>query len=258
MTNNGVNAAMELVRSEYMEDTVLVVYMPDLHESLAGLVAGKLREAFYKPVLVITKAEADMLKGSGRSIDGYNMFEELTRVKDLLTKFGGHEMAAGLSLEEKNLDLLRKRLNENQHLTEDELTPVVRLDCAMPVSYISEKLIKELDILEPFGKSNEKPQFAQRNLKIKRVFTIGKEGQFLKIIFEDENGYTIEGMEFNKDKFVNMIKKWFNEEECDRMLEGQEANIYLDVVYYPEINEYAGKKKLQIKPISYKKGDVNA
>jgi single-stranded-DNA-specific exonuclease len=255
MTNSGVDEALDLVRREYMNDTVLVVYMPKLHESLAGLVAGKLREAFYKPVLVITKTEEGMLKGSGRSIEGYNMFEELTRVKDLLPKFGGHEMAAGLSLEEKDLSELRRRLNENQHLTDAELTPVVRLDCAMPVSYISEKLVRELDLLEPFGKSNEKPLFAQKNLRIKRAYTIGKEGRFLKLIFETESGYTIEGMEFNKDKFVNMIKKWFNEEECVKMLSGREANIYLDVVYYPEINEYMGRKKLQIKPISYQKSD---
>jgi single-stranded-DNA-specific exonuclease len=253
MTNAGVDEAMELVYSKYMKDTVLVVYMPELHESLAGLVAGKLREAFYKPVLVITKTEDGMLKGSGRSIEGYNMFEELTRVKELLPKFGGHEMAAGLSLEEKDLGTLRRRLNENQHLTEEELTPVVRLDCAMPVSYISERLVRELSLLEPFGKSNEKPLFAQKNLKIKRAYSMGKEGRFLKIIFEDESGYTIEGVEFNKDKFVNMIKKWFNKEECDKMLRGQEANIYLDVVYYPDINEYAGRKTLQIKPVSYQK-----
>jgi single-stranded-DNA-specific exonuclease len=253
MTNNGVDQGLELVRSKYMEDTVLVVYMSELHESLAGLVAGKLREAYYKPVLVITKTEDGMLKGSGRSIEGYNMFEELTKVKALMTKFGGHEMAAGLSLEEKNLEELRRRLNENQQLTEEELTPVVRLDCAMPVSYISERLVSQLSLLEPFGKSNEKPLFAQKNLKIKRVYPLGKEGRFLKIIFEDPSGYTISGVEFNKDKFVNIIKEWFNEEECDKMLRGQGTNVYLDVVYYPDVNEYAGRKTLQIKPISYQK-----
>jgi single-stranded-DNA-specific exonuclease len=115
--------------------------------------------------------------------------------------------------------------------------------------------VRELSLLEPFGKSNEKPQFAQKALRIKRVYTIGKEGRFLKIIFENENGYTIEGMEFNRDKFVNMIKEWFNEEECVKMLRSQETNIYLDVVYYPEINEYAGHTKLQIKPISYRKSN---
>jgi single-stranded-DNA-specific exonuclease len=124
----------------------------------------------------------------------------------------------------------------------------------MPVSYISESLVRQMSLLEPFGKGNERPQFAQQNLRVKRVYTMGKDGRYLRIIFQDANGYTIEGIEFNKDKFVNMIKKWFNEEECDKMLGGKETNISLDVAYYPDINEYNGQTKLQIKPISYKKG----
>jgi single-stranded-DNA-specific exonuclease len=255
MTNKGVDEGLAIVRREYMEDKVLVVYMPELHESLAGLVAGKIREAFYKPVLLVTKAESGILKGSGRSIEGYNMFEELTRVKDLMTKFGGHEMAAGFSLEEENLDRFRKQLNENQNLTEKELTPVIRIDCKMPVSYISERLVRQMELLEPFGKGNDKPQFAQQNLTVKRVYKMGKDGRYLRIIFQDETGYTIEGIEFNGDKFANAIKKWFNEEECDKMLNGHETNIRLDVVYYPDINEYNGMTKLQIRPLSYQKGD---
>lgn len=253
MTQAGVKRAIEIVAEEYMDDNVLVVYMPDLHESLAGLVAGKIREEYYKPVLVVTKTEEGILKGSGRSIEGYHMFDELTKVKDLLLKFGGHEMAAGFSLAEDNLQLLREALNNNEQLSEEELTPLVRLDCAMPISYISEKLINELFLLEPFGKANEKPQFAQKNLRVKRVYEIGKNGQYLKIIFCDENGYSVTAMEFRKEYFLNCIKVWFNQEECDKMLKGQDTNVVLDVVYYPSINEFAGKKTIQIQPISYKK-----
>ncbi|MBO5509767.1 MAG: single-stranded-DNA-specific exonuclease RecJ, partial [Lachnospiraceae bacterium] len=171
--------------------------------------------------------------------------------------FGGHEMAAGLSLEESKLEELRTALNRNQQLTEDILTPVVRLDCAMPVSYISERLIDQLALLEPFGKSNEKPQFGQANLHIKRAYNVGKDNRYLRLVFEDENGYTITGMEFNKDKFVNCIKEWFNHEECDKMLSGRDTNIYLDVVYYPTLNEYMGRRTIQIQPISYKKGNAH-
>jgi single-stranded-DNA-specific exonuclease len=255
LSNEGEKKGIEIVAREYMDDKVLVVYMPELHESLAGLVAGKIKERYYRPTLVVTKTESGIIKGSGRSIEGYNMVEELTKVKELFTSFGGHEMAAGISLYEENLDELRRRLNENQHLTEEDLTPKLMLDCAMPVAYISQKLIEEMELLEPFGKANEKPKFAQRNLKIKRAYKVGKEGQYLKLIFEDENGYTIEGMEFDGEGFVNMIKEWFNAEECAKMLSGRDSNICLDVAYYPEINEYNGQTKLQIKPLSYQKGD---
>ena len=257
MTNAGVDRGIELVAEKYTEDKVLVVYMPELHESLAGLVAGKIRETYYKPVFVITGTEDGILKGSGRSIEGYHMYDELNKVKELLLKFGGHEMAAGLSLEESKLEELRTALNRNQQLTEDILTPVVRLDCAMPVSYISERLIDQLALLEPFGKSNEKPQFGQANLHIKRAYNVGKDNRYLRLVFEDENGYTITGMEFNKDKFVNCIKEWFNHEECDKMLSGRDTNIYLDVVYYPTLNEYMGRRTIQIQPISYKKGNAH-
>ena len=255
MTQKGREEGIEIVKEHYMNDKVLVVCMPELHESLAGLVAGKLRENFYKPTIVLTRGEGGMLKGSARSIEGYNIYEELNNVKHLLAKFGGHAMAAGLSLEEDKLEELRTELNRRQSLTEDDLTETVMFDCAMPISYISEKLVDDISRLEPFGKANEKPKFAQANLHIKRATVCGKEGQYLRIIFEDENGYTVTGMEFNKEGFLQAIKEWFNDEECDKMLNGQDTNIYLNVAYYPSLNEYMGRRSVQIEPISYKKAE---
>lgn len=255
MTLKGRERGIEIVKEHYMDDKVLVVCMPELHESLAGLVAGKIRENFYKPTIVLTRTEDGMLKGSARSIEAYNIYEELNNVKHLLSKFGGHAMAAGLSLEEDKLEELRAELNRRQKLTEDDLTETVMFDCAMPISYISEKLVDDISRLEPFGKSNEKPKFAQANLRIKRATACGKEGQYLRIIFEDENGYTVTGMEFNKEGFIQAIKEWFNDEECDKMLNGQDTNIYLNVAYYPSLNEYMGRRTVQIEPISYKKAE---
>ena len=253
MTNRGVDEAVALVKEHYMKDNVLVLYMPKLHESLAGIVAGRVRELFYKPVLIVTDAGENMLKGSGRSIEGYHMFDALTECRELLTKFGGHELAAGFSLERDKLEDLRRMLNEKQRLTEDDLTPVVRLDVAMPIGYITEKLVRELDLLEPFGKGNEKPLFGQSGLRIKKAVLLGQEKRFIKIFFMDAQGYTIEAMDFNANKFIETIKMWFTDEECDRMFKGLSNNIRLDVAYYPDINEYNGRSTIQIKPVAYRR-----
>lgn len=253
MTEQGVEEAIALVEQEYSKDTILVVYMPDLHESLAGIVAGRLREKYYKPVFVITKNKTGILKGSGRSIQGYHMFDALTDCKELLLHFGGHELAAGFSLAEENLDLFRKSLNEKQRLTEEELTPVIQLDVPMPISYITIPLVEQLAKLEPFGKGNEKPLFGQANLGIRRAHPVGAEGKYMKIIFQDQDGYTIEGIDFDAKKFTECIKKWFSDEECDRMLKGLSNSICLDVAYYPDVNEFGGRTTVQIKPVTYKK-----
>ncbi len=253
MTNKGVEAAIEMVNARDKIENVLVVYMPGLHESLAGIVAGRIRENFYRPVFVITDGEGDMVKGSGRSIEGYHMFEALSECKELLTKFGGHELAAGFSLEKRNLKAFETALLEKQRLTDKELTPVVRIDVPMPISYITPELVNELSLLEPFGKGNEKPVFAQAGLGIKSARLMGSEGQFIKILFQDEQGYVMEGIDFNANKLLDCIKMWFTDEECDKMLSGVPNKIKLDVAYYPDINEYNGRSRVQIKPILYRK-----
>lgn len=230
MTREGTAQAVGLVEEFYQEDKVLVVYLPSCHESLAGIIAGRLREAFQKPSFVLTDGE-DCVKGSGRSIEAYHMFEALVQVKDLLLKFGGHPMAAGLSLEKKNVDEFRRRLNEQAALTEQDFIQKIWIDVPMPLEYISEPLIKELELLEPFGQGNEKPLFAQRGLRIRSVRVLGKNRNAVKLFLEAENGTTMDAMLFGDgDSFM--------EELGDSRL--------LDVIYYPVIHEYNGSRSLQI------------
>lgn len=256
MTEEGEKQAIEVVEKNYADDKVLVVYVPELHESLAGIVAGRIREKYYRPVFVITDAENNMVKGSGRSIEGYHMFEALNEVKEHLDKFGGHELAAGLSLKKDNLDDFRRALNEKQRLTEEILTPKLRIDVPMPISYISRALVNQLELLEPFGKGNEKPIFAQAGLGIKRAYLCGSDKQFIKIYFQDENGFVMEAMDFKGNKFQECIKLWFSDAECDKMLRGMPNSIKLDVAYYPEINDFKNQSTLQIKPLFYKKSQA--
>lgn len=253
MTNEGVKDAIELVETHYMNDNVLVVYMPDLHESLAGIVAGRIREHFYKPTIVLTDSENGLRKGSGRSIEGYHMLDALIECSEYLAKFGGHELAAGLSLEPDKVDLFRQALNDKQKLTEEQLSPKIRIDVPMPISYITTGLVNQLALLEPFGKDNEKPLFGQVNLGVKRATYVGKEHQYIRIVFQDDNGYCIEGMDFNANKFIESIKMWFTDEECDKMLKGLSNNVRIDVAYYPEVNTYGGRTTVQIKPVAYRK-----
>ncbi len=231
LTLEQTEIASEMVETtELSKDNVLVVYLPDCHESIAGIIAGRLRERYYKPVFVITDSE-EGLKGSGRSIEGYHMFEKLLMVSDLMTKFGGHPMAAGVSLPKENLEEFRRRLNEDANLTEKELTPVEWIDVAMPVDYITEDFISQLNILEPFGKGNEKPSFADRNLMVSRVHIIGKNRNVLKLQLTNERGNTIEALKFNAD---------------ENMLREVKTGDLLSVIYYPSVNEFNGKKTLQI------------
>ena len=228
MTDTEAKKAIEMVEgTDLYEDNVLVVYLPECHESVAGIIAGRLREHFYKPSIVITDA-ADGAKGSGRSIEGYNMFEEITKCKELLTKFGGHPMAAGLSLPTENIDLFRAKLNRQQTLTEKELTPVTWIDVPMPVSYASKKLVEQLRVLEPFGKGNEKPVFADRKLTVRSANMIGKNKNVLKMQLEDTQGHVVDAIQFKV-------------EEEDMPLRGKEISI----VYYPDINEFRGNQTLQ-------------
>ena len=230
MTQEGIDEASLLVEEQYMDDKVLVVFLPDCHESLAGIIAGRLRERYHKPSLVLTRAE-DGVKGSGRSIEGYHMFEALVQVKHLLTKFGGHPMAAGLSLREEDVEQLRLELNRNARLTEEDFIPKVWIDVPMPIEYISEPLIGELEMLEPFGQGNEKPQFAQKHLHIRSTRVLGKNRNAVKLSLVSDEGTAMDGMVFgNGDAFV--------EEMGQRRV--------MDIIYYPTINEYNGNRNFQI------------
>lgn len=231
LTAKAVDSAInEIENTSLKEDRVLVVFLPDCHESIAGIVAGKIKEKYYRPTIVLTKAE-EGVKGSARSIESYNIFEKLLECDELLTKFGGHPMAAGLSLQEENVELLRRKLNDNSNLSEDDLTEVVWIDVPMPIDYISEKVISDIKKLEPFGKGNEKPVFADKNLIITGYSPIGRDGMYTKLILQNERGYTIEAMAFYKSA---------------ELLRAFEEKLPIGCTYYPEINEFRGNKKLQI------------
>lgn len=247
MTEEAVTLAKEQVEStDLSEDRVLVIYLPDCHESLAGIVAGRIRECYYKPVFVLTDAE-DGVKGSGRSIDGYHMYEELNKCKDLLTKFGGHRLAAGLSLEKENIAEFRRRLNENCTLTEEEMKEKVTIDMEMPFSCVTEELVKELELLEPFGKGNTKPVFATRGVTLLGARILGKNRNVLKIKAQDANGYIMEAMLFqNVEGFLKNLEETYGRMEVDALLQGRGGHIKTAVTYYPDINEYMGKRTPQI------------
>lgn len=247
MTEEAVKLAKEQVETtDLSDDRVLVIYLPDCHESLAGIVAGRIRECYYKPVFVLTDAE-DGAKGSGRSIDGYHMYEELNKCKDILTKFGGHRLAAGLSLEKENIAEFRRRLNENCTLTEEEMKEKVTIDMGMPFLCVTEELVKELELLEPFGKGNTKPIFAARGVTLLGARILGKNRNVLKIKAQDANGSVIEAMLFqNVEGFLKNMEETYGRMEVDALLQGRGGHIKIAVTYYPDINEYMGKRTPQI------------
>ena len=231
MTAQGLEKAIKQVESaSMMEDTVLVVFLPECHESLAGIIAGRLRERYHKPSFVLTRGE-EGVKGSGRSIESYSMYEKLCECKEYLTKFGGHPMAAGLSLEEENVERFRRKLNEQSGLTEEDLVEKVTIDVPMPIHYIRKDLVQELSLLEPFGKGNEKPLFAQKNLWVSQMRVFGKNRNVVKMRLTDENGYPMDGVYFgNGDEFAE---------------EGR-GKRKISIVYYPDINMYQGRESLQV------------
>ena len=230
MTKQGEDEAIQQVEKLYADDKVLVVYLPECHESLAGIIAGRVRERFNKPAIVLTRGE-EMVKGSGRSIEQYHMYQGLVKVADLLPKFGGHPMAAGLSIEEKDIEEFRRRLNADAELTEEDFIPKIWIDVPMPLEYVSEGLVEELKQLEPYGQGNEKPLFAQKNLYIRNMRVLGKTKNLVKMNLVTENGLAMDGL-----LFVN----------GDQFLEEIENKKYINVIYYPDINEYNGFKTLQI------------
>lgn len=236
MTKQGTIEAVEQVEALYGEDKVLVVYLPECHESLAGIIAGRLREYFQKPAFVLTDGE-ECVKGSGRSIETYHMFDALVEVKELLLKFGGHPMAAGLSLLKEHVDKFRKCLNEQARLTEEDFIRKVWIDVPMPLEYIDEPLIDELELLEPFGQGNEKPLFAQKGLYIRSVRILGKNRNVVKFSLATDQGTPMDAMLFA---------------DGDSFLEELGDSRVLDVIYYPAVNEYNGNKNLQIVIRNYK------
>ena len=236
MTAKGEAEAIEQVEKQYMDDKVLVVFLPECHESLAGIIAGRLREHFHKPSFVLTRGETTA-KGSGRSIEQYHMYQGLCKVSDLLVKFGGHPMAAGLSLEEKDIDEFRRRLNADAELTEEDFVPKIWIDVPMPFEYVNEKIVQELKDLEPFGQGNEKPLFAQKSLVIRNARVLGKNRNVVKLNLVTETGQPVDGLLFA---------------DGDRFLEEQAGRNMIDMIYYPDVNENNGTRTLQAVIINYK------
>lgn len=253
MTEEAVKQAEEQVETTTIsKDKVLVVYLPDCHESLAGIVAGRIRENYYKPVFVLTDTE-EGVKGSGRSIDGYHMYEELNKCKELLTKFGGHRLAAGLSLPKENVGKFREMLNKNCTLTEEEMKEKVTIDMEMPFGCVTEGLVKELELLEPFGKGNTKPVFAARDVTLLGARILGKNRNVLKLQVQDVNGCRIEAMLFHHaDDFLGKLEEQYGKTEVEALLKGRGRQIRISMTYYPDINEYMGKKTPQIVVTHYR------
>lgn len=238
MTEKGVEEAIGMIEDGGLsEDKILVVYLPTCHESIAGIIAGRLKEKYYKPTFVLTEGEQG-LKGSGRSTEAYSMYDGLCEVKDLLGKFGGHTMAVGLSLESENLEEFRRRINENAKLTEEDMIPKVKIDIAMPIPYATCAFAEELQKLEPFGTGNRKPMFAQKDLYVRNCAVFGQNRNVAKFRLEDGDGYYVSGVYFGEaDEFIKQVKA---------------HNERIDIIYYPEINEYKGNKTLQIVVTHYK------
>ena len=236
MTEKGVEEAVRLIEhTDLREDKVLVVYLPECHESIAGIIAGRLKERYYRPVFVLTRAE-EGVKGSGRSIESYDMFGQMCRCRELFTKFGGHKLAAGLSLAEENVELFRRTINELAELTEEDLMEKVSIDMQLPFPYITEALLGELSLLEPFGKGNPKPLFAERNIRVLGPRILGKNRNVLKCRLEDPSGNQMDAVYFG------------DVETCLRKMEEKPV---MSFTYYPSINEYMGRKTLQVTIVNY-------
>ena len=231
LTKEGMEEAFKIIDAEMQNDKVLVVYLPEVHESIAGIIAGKVRERYNKPAFILTKGDGDFLKGSGRSIEAYSMYEKLVEVKDLMLGFGGHPMAAGLSLKEENLTEFRKQLNDRSGLTEADFVPKIMIDVILPIDFLTQNFIKQLDILEPFGKGNEKPVFAQSNVRANRAEIIGQNKNVLKITFNSRNcksGVCFHDIE-EKEQFLNQNGKLYD----------------FKMLYYPTLNEWNGVTSIQ-------------
>lgn len=249
MTAYAVQEALQVIEREQMEkDKVLVVYLPECHESLAGIVAGRIREACHRPAFVVTRSE-EGAKGSGRSIEGYSMYEEMCKCREYFDKFGGHPMAAGFSLQEENIEPLRRALNENAHLTDADLIPKVVIDVPMPVDYVYEDLVKELELLEPFGKGNEKPVFADRNLCIESLRIFGKDGRVIRMRLRSQAGKNVDAIYFGDSENLRLsIEEKYGKVVADDTLAGNCSHrVSLHFTYYPVIDDYYEQPRLQMR-----------
>lgn len=246
MTQQETQKALEQIEKEGREkDKVLVVYLPECHESLAGIIAGRIREAYQRPVFVLTRGE-EGVKGSGRSIEAYSMFDKMTEVAELFTKYGGHPMAAGLSMREEDIDKLREQLNQKAELSEEDMAEVVRLDTVLPMSYFTVDTIRQLSVLEPCGKSNTKPVFADRNIKITRAGIVGVNRNVLKLHLLDSKGNPVAGVYFGEvEKFLTFLSEKFGSEEVDAAMHGKENSIQFAAVYEPAVDTYSGRESVQ-------------
>lgn len=247
MTDVAVEQAKHLVETtDLQKDKVLVIYLPDCHESLAGIVAGRIREIYYRPVFVLTDAKCEV-KGSGRSIDAYNMYEELSRCKELLIRFGGHKLAAGISLQKDHVESLRRMLNDNCTLTEEDLMEKVTIDMELPFSCVSESLVRELSLLEPFGKGNTKPVFAARNVELLSGRILGRNKNVLKMQLRDAAHTTMEALLFHgAEEFLKYLEQEYGKAAVNAFLNGQESRMTISITFYPDINEYRGRITPQI------------
>ena len=246
MTRQGVEEAKQLVEEGgYEKDPVLILYLPDVHESIAGIIAGRIREYYYRPTFILTKAE-DGVKGSGRSTEEYSMYEQMCKCSNLLTKFGGHPMAAGLSLPEENVEIFRKQMNENCPFRAEEIVQTIHIDVPMPVDYVTNALVEEFSILAPFGKDNPKPVFADRNLKISRMWVIGKNQNVLRMTLVSEQGRPLSAIYFGDiEAMRTYLVEQYGIQEVEKAFHGRENNMQISIVYPPKINTYKDSETLQ-------------
>ncbi len=251
MTEAGATAAYSLIEGKDLDD-VLVLLLPDTHESLVGIIAGRIKEMTGHPTIIFTRTEGGYVKGSGRSIESYHMFKELMKCKDLMTRFGGHRLAAGMTLLESHLNELRSRLNANSTLTEDDFCPVVHIDAAMPIGYATETLLDQFEAMEPFGTGNPRPIFAEQHFRVLRGRRLGKEKNVLKLYVENESATRMDALLFRGvEDFERFIIDLYGERELERMYEGRENPIDIALTYYPSLNEYRGKKSIQMQILGY-------
>ena len=247
MTLQGTAQAMEQIENTSLkEDKVLVVFLPDCHESLAGIIAGRIRERYHRPVFVLTRGE-EGVKGSGRSIEAYHMYDKMSECKELYTKYGGHKMAAGVSMPEENVEVFRAYLNAHSGLTDEDLVEVIHIDVPMPMSYVTIDFVKQLSLLEPFGNGNPKPVFAQKNVRVCRGRILGKNKNVGKYRVADESGREYDMMYFGDlERWHAFLTAHFGQEETDRLYTGGNSAIVISVIYYPDINVYRGVESLQM------------
>ena len=235
LTEEGVRQAVQIVEEDHLlSQKLLVIYLPDCHESIAGIIAGRIREKYCRPVFILTKGE-ESVKGSGRSTENYNMIEEMMRCQDVFLHFGGHKMAAGLSIEENRIEEFSRRMNENCGLAIEDFYEKVAIDMVLPFSEISEKLVQELEILEPFGMGNEKPLFAVKNAAVSDMRIIGKRRNVLKMRLRDQSGTVLEALKFGEEEELLLLQRWI-----------QRNGFCLTAAFYPSVNEFRGEKTVQV------------